>query len=184
MGQVTSPSVIPYEGVSPEAPDTVFIADGARLIGRVRVGERSSIWFNAVLRGDNDRIAVGSDTNVQDGAVLHVDTGFPCVVGDRVTVGHRAILHGCAVFDGAVIGMGAIVLNGARVGREAFVAAGALVKEGQEIPDRALAVGVPAKVIRTFGDGEDDRRMLERMREGAEDYVRKGEAYRASLRNR
>ena len=178
------PSVISYNGVSPETPDTVFVADGARLIGRVRVGEGSSIWFNAVLRGDNDRIVVGQETNVQDGAVLHVDAGFPCIVGDRVTVGHRAVLHGCAVADDAVIGMGTIVLNGAKVGREAFVAAGALVKEGQEIPDRALAVGIPAKVIRTFGDDEDDRRMLERMREGAADYVRKGEAYRTISQSR
>ncbi|MSS71750.1 MAG: gamma carbonic anhydrase family protein [Candidatus Latescibacteria bacterium] len=177
-------TIISYDGISPEAPDTVFVADGARLIGRVCVGERSSIWFNAVLRGDNDRIVIGQETNVQDGAVLHADAGFPCLVGDRVTVGHRAILHGCAVADDAVIGMGAIVLNGARVGREAFVAAGALVKEGQEIPDRALAVGIPAKVIRTFGDDENDRRMLERMREGAADYVRKGETYRAISRNR
>jgi carbonic anhydrase/acetyltransferase-like protein (isoleucine patch superfamily) len=178
------PSVIPYEGVLPEVPESVFVADGVRVIGRVSVGERSSLWFNAVLRGDNDRIMVGRETNVQDGAVLHVDAGFPCIVGDRVTVGHRAILHGCTVADDAVIGMGAVVLNGARVGREAFVAAGALVREGQEVPDRALAVGIPAKVIRALGDGEEDRRMLGRMREGAEDYVRKGEAYRAILRNR
>jgi carbonic anhydrase/acetyltransferase-like protein (isoleucine patch superfamily) len=177
-------TIISYDGVSPEVSESVFVADGVRVIGRVRVGERSSLWFNAVLRGDNDRIAVGRETNVQDGAVLHVDAGFPCLVGDRVTVGHRAVLHGCTVADDAVIGMGAIVLNGAKVGREAFVAAGALVREGQEIPDRALAVGIPAKVIRTFGDDEGDRRMLERMREGAADYVRKGEAYRAVPRSR
>jgi len=177
-------TLIPYDGVSPEVPESVFVADGVRVIGRVSVGERSSIWFNAVLRGDNDRVVIGRETNVQDGAILHVDAGFPCVVGDRVTVGHRAVLHGCTVADDAVIGMGAVVLNGAKVGREAFVAAGALVKEGQEVPDRALAVGVPARVIRTLGDDEDDRRMLGRMREGAADYVRKGEAYRAISRSR
>lgn len=168
-------TILPFDGMSPEIPDRVFIADGVRVVGRVQVGEKSTLWFNAVLRGDNDRIVVGRETNIQDGAILHVDAGFPCVVGDRVTVGHRAILHGCTVADDAVIGMGAIVLNGARVGREAFVAAGALVKEGQEIPDRALAVGIPAKVVRTFSDGDE---ILRRMREGAEDYVRRGETYR------
>ncbi len=174
-------TILSYDGNSPEIPDSVFVADGARIIGRVCVGERSSIWFNAVLRGDNDRIVVGRETNVQDGAILHVDGGFPCIVGDRVTVGHRAVLHGCTVADGVVVGMGAIILNGAKVGREAFVAAGALVKEGQEIPERALAVGIPAKIVRTFNDDDE---ILRRMREGTEDYVLQGETYRDLLRNR
>ena len=174
-------TLLTYDGNSPEIPDSVFVADGVRITGRVRFGERSSIWFNAVLRGDNDRIVVGRETNVQDGAILHVDAGFPCIVGDRVTVGHRAILHGCTVADDAVVGMGAIVLNGAKVGREAFIAAGALVKEGQEIPDRALAVGIPAKVVRMFSDGDE---ILARMREGAADYVRRGETYRGLSRSR
>lgn len=168
-------SLLPYDGQSPQIPDSVFVAEGVRVVGRVQVGERSSLWFNAVLRADNDRIVVGTETNVQDGAILHVDAGFPCIVGDRVTVGHRAILHGCTIENDAVVGMGAIVLNGARVGRKAFVAAGAVVKEGQEIPEQALAVGVPAKVVRTFSDDDE---ILRRMREGALDYVQRGETYR------
>ena len=169
--------MISYESFSPKVPQTVFVADGVRLIGRVRIGDRSSIWFNAVLRGDNDRIVIGRETNIQDGAILHVDTGFPCIVGDRVTVGHRAILHGCSVAEDVVVGMGAILLNGAKIGREALIAAGAVVKEGQEIPERSLAVGIPAKIIRELN--EDD---IRRMEEGTQDYVLKGEAYRKALR--
>jgi carbonic anhydrase/acetyltransferase-like protein (isoleucine patch superfamily) len=167
--------ILPYEGTLPEIPETAFLADGARIVGRVRLGEKSSIWFNAVLRGDLDRVVVGPESNVQDGAVVHVDIGFPCTIGDRVTVGHRAVLHGCEVSDGAVVGMGAIVLNGAKVGREAFIAAGALVREGQEIPERALVVGVPGKVVRILADEEE---ILRRMREGVQDYVRRAEIYR------
>ena len=169
--------MISYENFSPEVPQTVFVADGVRLIGRIRIGDRSSIWFNAVLRGDNDRIVIGRETNIQDGAILHVDAGFPCIVGDRVTVGHRAILHGCSVAEGVVVGMGAILLNGAKIGREALIAAGAVVKEGQEIPERSLAVGIPAKIIRELN--EDD---IRRMEEGTRDYILKGEAYRKALR--
>ena len=138
----------PFNGIQPEVDQTVFIAPGAVVAGRVTIGANSSIWYNAVIRGDTDTVTIGSGTNIQDGAVLHVQEGFPLSIGDRVTVGHRVILHGCKVEDDAFIGMGAIVLNGAHVGAGAVVAAGALVLQGQRIPAGMLAMGHPAKVIR------------------------------------
>ena len=125
-------------GHAPALGPGAFVHDAAEVIGRVRLGARASVWPGAVIRGDTEDIAVGDDTNVQDGAVLHADPGLPCSVGDRVTVGHRACIHGCTVGDGAVVGIGAIVLNGATVGEGAVVGAGAVVPEGAEIPANAL----------------------------------------------
>jgi carbonic anhydrase/acetyltransferase-like protein (isoleucine patch superfamily) len=150
----------------PEIAPDAFVAPGARLIGRVRLGPGSSVWYNAVLRADVDRIEIGRDSNIQDGCVVHVDEGFPCRVGERVTVGHRAILHGCTVADGALVGMGAVLLNGCRIGRGAIVAAGALVPEGAEVPDGMLAMGVPARVVRPLRPEE-----VERTQAGAAHYV-------------
>ena len=136
------------DGHAPDLGPGAFVHDAAEVIGRVRLGARASVWPGAVIRGDTEDIAVGDETNVQDGAVLHADPGLPCRVGDRVTVGHRACIHGCTVGDGAVVGIGAIVLNGATVGADAVVGAGAVVPEGAEIPARSLALGIPAKVVR------------------------------------
>ena len=168
--------LIQYEDVMPNVHPSVFVAQGAMLIGDVAIGEEASIWFNAVLRGDVEPIRVGCRTNVQDGAVLHTDKTFPCLIGDDVTVGHGAILHGCTIGDGALIGMGAILLTGSVIGENAVVAAGTLVREGQEIPAGALALGVPAKVRREATDAE-----LERVRRGKDDYVRRGKLMQKSM---
>ncbi len=125
---------------------TAFIHERATVLGHVTLGERVSVWPGAVVRGDNAPVVVGDDSNIQDGAILHVDDGVPCVIGARVTVGHRAIVHGATVEDECLIGMGAIVLNNAVIGRGSLVAAGALVPEGMVVPPGSLAVGVPAKL--------------------------------------
>jgi len=138
------------------APDA-FVHPLAFVCGDVTLGARASVWPYAVLRGDNDRIAVGDESNVQDGAVLHADPGLPCVLGARVSVGHRAVVHGAQVGDGALVGMGALVLNGARVGAGALVAAGAVVREGFEVPPGTLAAGVPARVLRILTADERAR---------------------------
>lgn len=141
-------AILPFQGTRPKIHPTAFIADGADVIGRVTIGRGASIWFRCVLRGDVNRIAVGEDSNVQDGSVLHVGTHEPCILGARVTVGHLATVHGARVDDGALIGMGSTVLNRVRVGRNAIVAAGAVVPEGMRIPPGMLAIGVPARVVR------------------------------------
>ncbi len=151
----------------------VFLAENATVLGRVRVGDDSSIWFGAVVRGDTEAVEIGQRSNIQDLAVLHADPGCPCRIGDGVTVGHAAIVHGATVHDGALIGMRAVVLNGAVVGAGAIVGAGAVVSEGREIPPRHLAVGVPARVIRELSD-ED----LQRLGQAAEHYVEASAVYR------
>ena len=138
-------------GIAPDViPGRHYVAPGAQVMGKVRLAEDVSIWFNAVLRGDNDWITIGARTNIQDGCVLHEDPGFPLTVGVDVTVGHSAILHGCFVDDGALIGMGATILNGARIGKGCLVGANALVTEGKEFPDNSLIVGSPARAVRTL----------------------------------
>ena len=131
---------------------SAFLARGVVVVGDVSLGPDSSVWYNSVLRGDIEAIRVGASTNIQDLSVLHTDAGQPCVVGDRVTVGHRAILHGCTIGDDCLIGMGAIVLSGAKIGAGSVVGAGALVREGQEIPPGSLVVGVPGRVLRPVDD--------------------------------
>ncbi len=145
------------QGLGRDTPDIgadVFIHDTAVVIGRVHLGDRASVWPTAVIRGDVEEISVGCDTNVQDGAVLHADPGMPCTVGDRVTIGNRATVHGCTVGDECLIGIGATVLNGARIGSQSIIGAHALVPEGMEIPSGVLVVGVPAKVRRDLTDEE------------------------------
>lgn len=129
-----------------------YVAPGAQVIGQVVMAEDVSIWFNAVLRADNEPITLGKGSNVQDGCVFHVDPGFPLTIGENVTVGHMALLHGCTVGDGTLVGMGAVVLNGARIGKDCVIGANALVTEGKEIPDRSLVMGQPGKVVRTLDD--------------------------------
>jgi carbonic anhydrase/acetyltransferase-like protein (isoleucine patch superfamily) len=149
--------IYPYEGVDPVIDATAYIAPGAVVIGKVEIGPRASIWYNCVVRGDNDSIVIGAYTNIQDGAVLHEHAGYPLYLGERVTVGHRAVLHGCTVEDDAYIGMGAMIMNGARIGAGAVVGAGTLVLQGQEVPPGAIAVGSPARVLRLIKEGEMDR---------------------------
>ena len=132
----------------PPIDPSCFIARGAIVLGDVRLGRGSSVWYNAVIRGDTERVEVGEDTNIQDLSMLHADPGFPCLIGPRVTVGHRAILHGCSVEEDCLIGMGAILLNGVRVGRGSVIGAGAVILEGTQVPPGSLVVGVPGKVVR------------------------------------
>jgi carbonic anhydrase/acetyltransferase-like protein (isoleucine patch superfamily) len=153
-----------------------FIAHNATLVGSVTLGDEVSIWFNAVLRADNDVITVGARTNVQDGAVLHADPGMPLKLGEGITVGHLAMLHGCTIGDGSLIGIQAVVLNRAVVGRECLVGANTLIPEGKVFPDRSLIVGTPGKVVRALTDEE-----LASLRASADTYVRKIDGYRAGF---
>ncbi len=143
-------------GIRPQLPASgnYWIAPTAAVIGDVTLEDLASVWFGAVLRGDNEPIVIGERSNVQDNCVMHTDPGFPLNVGRNVTIGHQATLHGCTVGDGALIGMGATVLNGARIGRNAVIGAHALVPEGKEIPDNSLVVGTPGKVVRTLTDAQ------------------------------
>ena len=141
------PEPITVNGLSPQVDENAFVADTAVLAGDVRLAAGASVWFGCVLRSEVESITVGKDTNIQDLSVVHTDPGSPVVLGDRVTVGHRVVLHGCTVRDDALIGMGAVVLNGAVIGRGAVVAAGAVVTAGTQVPEMALVAGVPAKVL-------------------------------------
>lgn len=142
------------DGLSPKLPPEgrFWVAPGARVMGDVRLGEEASVWFNAVIRCDNEPVTIGARTNIQDGAVLHSDPGKPLVIGDDCTIGHNAILHGCIIGDGSLIGMGATVLNGAVIGRGCLVGANALVTEGKSFPDHSLIVGSPAKAVRVLDE--------------------------------
>ena len=140
--------IISYHGKTPEAGQAAFVAENAAVTGDVTLGKDSSVWFSAVIRGDGPHIEIGERSNIQDGCVLHADPGYPLTVGGRVTVGHGAILHGCEVGDGSLIGMGAIVLNGAKIGKNCIVGAGALVTGGKEFEDGMLILGSPAKAVR------------------------------------
>ena len=138
------------DGLSPDLPadGDYWLAPGAHVIGQVALGSGVSVWFGAVIRGDNEPITVGAGSNIQENAVLHTDWGFPLTVGENCTIGHKAMLHGCSIGDGSLIGMGATVLNGARIGRGCLIGACALVTEGKEIPDGSLVMGTPARVVR------------------------------------
>ncbi|MEM6826038.1 MAG: gamma carbonic anhydrase family protein [Pseudomonadota bacterium] len=140
------------ESHTPEVDPEAWVAPNAQIIGKVRIAAGASVWFGAVLRGDNEWIEIGPGSNVQDNAVAHTDPGFPLTIGRNCTVGHSAIVHGCTIGDGALIGMGATVLNGARIGAGALVGAGAVVTEAKDIPDRSLVVGMPGKPVRRLDD--------------------------------
>ena len=157
--------------------DEYFIAENATVIGSVEIHDRASVWFNVVVRGDCDLISIGEGSNVQDGAVLHTDPGFELRIGKDVTVGHQAMLHGCKVGDGSLIGIGAVVLNGARIGRGCLIGANALVPEGMEIPDGSLVIGSPAKIKRQLSE-EQQQGLLENARH----YVENMRRYRGGLK--
>lgn len=140
------------DGVRPQIDPTAWVAPSAVLIGNVIVGPRANIWFGAVLRGDNEPIVVGEGSNVQENAVLHTDMGYPLTIGANCTIGHKAMLHGCAIQDGSLIGMGATLLNGSKIGAGSLVGACALVTEGKEIPPGSLVMGAPAKVVRALDE--------------------------------
>jgi carbonic anhydrase/acetyltransferase-like protein (isoleucine patch superfamily) len=166
---------VAYGDRTPEVDPEAFVADGATLVGAVRLAADASVWFAAVIRADNEPIEVGAGSNVQDGAVLHADPGLPVLVGERCSIGHRAVVHGCTVGDEALIGMGAVVLNGAAIGAGSLVAAGTVVLEGTQVPPGSLVAGVPGKVKREVTDAE-----RERIRSGAATYVNRARRYRGT----
>ena len=164
-------SLITVNGLTPAVDPSAYVAPGAVLAGDVRLGARASVWFGCVLRSEVEAITIGQESNVQDLSVVHTDPGSPVVLGDRVTVGHRVVLHGCTVEDDALIGMGAVVLNGAVIGRGAVIAAGAVVTAGTVVPEMSLYAGVPAKRL--------DRPVPDVPRINVEAYLMLAEAYRA-----
>lgn len=167
--------IVGYQGKTPRIHETAFIAEGARIIGDVTIGMDSSVWFNAVVRGDVNFIRIGDRTNIQDNTVIHVThEKFPTLVASNVTVGHAAIIHGCRIDDFCLIGMGAILLDDCRIGDHSLVAAGALVREGFSVPPMSLVAGVPGKVIRKLNPDE-----IERLEHSARNYV----DYVANYRN-
>jgi carbonic anhydrase/acetyltransferase-like protein (isoleucine patch superfamily) len=166
-------NIYELDGIKPIIHPGSFIAPGAHIIGNVEIHSKASVWFNAVLRGDQEKITIHEGANIQDGTVIHTDPGYPCTVGKQATVGHNVVLHGCNVGESAVIGMNATVLNGAVVGKEAFVAAGSLVTEGKTVPERALVAGVPAKPLK-----EVSVELLKRAKGGAEFYQKNSERFR------
>ncbi len=157
-------------------PDNFWIAPNASLIGDVELHEQASIWFGAVLRADDEKITIGAKTNIQDGAVLHVDPGFPVTIGAGCTIGHKAMIHGCSIGENSLVGMSATILNGAKIGRNCLIAAGALIKEGTVIADNSLVVGMPGRVIRTL-----DAAAVSNLRKSAESYVQRAIRYRVEL---
>jgi carbonic anhydrase/acetyltransferase-like protein (isoleucine patch superfamily) len=161
-----------FNGKKPQLHSSVYVAPGAQVIGQIIADEDVTIWFNAVLRGDNEPIKIGKGSNIQDGSVIHVDEGFPVIIEENVTVGHNVILHGCTVKKGALIGMGATILNGAVIGEGALIAAGAVVGEGKVIEPGTLVAGVPAKPIKKLSEEN-----IARMEDGAKHYVEKGQQY-------
>lgn len=156
---------------------SVFIAPGAMVVGAVNIQDQASIWYNAVVRGDADNIFIGKKTNIQDCCVLHQDKGYPLHVGENVTVGHGTILHGCHIGDNCIVGMGSIILNGAKIGEGSIIGAGTLVKEGQEIPPGSLAVGSPARVVRSLTEEEK-----EKILHSAQHYYEMAQNYKNSLK--
>lgn len=164
--------LVPFQGRVPEVHPTVYMAPGSQIVGDVRIGAQSSIWFNAVLRGDLAPVVIGERCNIQDNVVGHVNSGQPLVIEDDVSVGHSAIVHGCTIRRGALIGMGAVVLNGAEIGEYALIGAGSVVTENTVIPPRTLALGSPARVVR-----ELDEQDLMRLSKTTSNYVEKGRQY-------
>jgi len=167
------------DGRAPEFPGEgqYWVADSATLIGRVRLKQQASVWFGAVLRGDNEWIELGERSQIQDNATLHTDPGFPLTIGCNCVIGHNVILHGCIVGNESLIGMGAIVLNGAKIGNNSLVGAGSVVPEGKTFPDNSLIVGSPARVVRTVDD-----KLTEMIRAGADIYVNRWKRYAKGLR--
>lgn len=166
-------SLVPLAGIDgPHLAATAFVADGARIVGHVALADSSSVWYNAVLRGDYNSITVGERSNVQDGVAVHVDAAWPVIIGRDVSIGHNAVVHGCTIGDTVLVGMGSVVLSGAVIGDESLVAAGAVVLEGTHVPPRSLVAGVPGKVRRSLTDDE-----VEGIRQNAARYVGNAELH-------
>jgi carbonic anhydrase/acetyltransferase-like protein (isoleucine patch superfamily) len=161
----------------PQLADGAWVADSAQVIGNVVLAEDANVWFGVVLRGDNEVLRIGRGSNVQDGTIMHTDMGYPLTIGDKVTIGHQVMLHGCTVGDGSLIGIQAVVLNGAKIGRHCLVGAGSLVTEGKEFPDGSLIMGTPARVVRQLTPEQ-----IEGLERNAEHYVENARRFKAGLR--
>ncbi|AWM77895.1 gamma carbonic anhydrase family protein [Phenylobacterium parvum] len=174
-------SVYSLGDATPELPadDEYWIAPTAAVIGRVILRRNASVWWGATLRGDNDPIEIGENSNIQDGSVLHTDTGSPLTIGANVTVGHMVMLHGCTIGDNSLVGIGSIILNGARIGKNCLIGANCLITEGKEIPDNSLVMGAPGKVVRELSEAQARSVAM-----GAHHYVENWKRYRASLRHK
>lgn len=170
-------AIYELDGVAPRLAGSAWVADSAQVIGNVVLGEGSSVWFGAVLRGDTETITLGAGSNIQDGSVLHADLGFPMTVGANVTVGHQVMLHGCTIGDESLIGIGATVLNGAKIGKNCLVGAGSLVTEGKEFPDGSMIIGSPARVVKSLTPEQ-----IEGLRLSAHHYIENAERYRKGLK--
>jgi carbonic anhydrase/acetyltransferase-like protein (isoleucine patch superfamily) len=164
------------DDLHPDIADSAWVADSAQVIGKVKLEDNASVWFGAVLRGDNEWLTVGEGSNIQEGTVMHSDMGFPLKLGRNVTVGHQAMLHGCTVGDNSLIGIKAVVLNGAKIGRNCLVGAGALVTEGKEFPDGSLIIGSPAKAVRELTPEQ-----IAGLQRSAEHYVLNARRFKNSL---
>lgn len=169
-------AIYQYDEQRPDIHESTYVAEDATVIGKVVLREGASVWPQAVLRGDNEVIDIGAGSNVQEGAVLHTDPGFPLAVGDNVTIGHQAMLHGCSIGAGSLIGIQAVILNGAVIGKNCLVGAGAIVTEGKVFPDNSLIIGAPAKVLR-----ELDAATIAKFHENAADYVARGQTHKEKL---
>ncbi len=161
---------------APQIDPTAWVAESANLIGKVTLEANATIWYGVTIRGDNERITIGAGSNVQENTVMHTDMGFPMHIGENVSIGHMAMLHGCTIGDGSLIGIQAVIMNGAKIGKGCLVGAGALVTEGKEFPDNSLIIGSPAKAVRTLADAD-----IARLAHIAEGYVQRGATYRTDL---
>lgn len=167
--------IISYNGITPQIDESVFVCEGARIIGDVVIGKNSSVWFNAVVRGDVNYIRIGDNTNIQDGAILHnTFKKYPLIIGSNVTIGHGALVHGCIVSDLVLIGMGAVILDDARINSNSFIAAGTLVREHFVVPEGVLVAGVPGKIVRDLTEEE-----IKKIKQSAENYLYYVSMYRS-----
>ena len=170
-------SIYSLDGIAPKLADDVWIAPNAQVMGRVEMAMGSSVWFGAVLRGDNDLISIGARSNIQDNSVLHTDPGLPLIIGEGVIIGHQAMIHGCTIGDNSLIGIGATILNGAKIGKNCLIGAHALITEGKEIPDNSMVIGAPGKVVKTLSESQ-----MAMLRLNAEIYVKNAQRFAAGLK--
>ncbi len=170
-------AIFELDGMAPQIDEGAWVADSAEVIGKVHLHKNASVWPNVIVRGDNDLIQIGEDSNVQDASVLHTDPGFELIIGKRVTVGHKVMLHGCHIGDGSLIGIGAVILNGAKIGKNCLVGAGALVTEGKEFPDGSMIIGSPAKVVKTL-----EPEQMQKIEDISGRYVKNAQRYIKTLK--
>jgi carbonic anhydrase/acetyltransferase-like protein (isoleucine patch superfamily) len=170
-------AIFELDGIAPQISDGAWVAQSAEVIGRVELHAKASVWPKVIIRGDNDLIQIGEESNVQDASILHTDLGHPLMIGRRVTVGHQVMLHGCQIGDGSLIGIGAVILNGAKIGKHCLVGAGALVTEGKEFPDGSMILGSPAKVVKML-----TQEQIAGIADIASRYVQNAQRYQQTLK--